>query len=141
MFDLISNFHDPFRTIEALERDNFNCFMDGKSTIPFRMDVIDDGPAFTVEADLPGFDKKDIHLEIQNERLMIQAERKPASDDAEKDSKLIHQERATGVFSRCLDVSGVDTERICSSYENGVLKLTLPKLDNTAAPVRKINIA
>lgn len=130
------NYMSPFRALDALERsffaDSFGGFF-GTSSLPaFRTDITDKGDHYLVQTDLPGFDKKDIHLELKDDVLTLRAERHGQTED--KDSRPIRTERSYGSYSRSFDVTGVDVEGIRARYENGVLALTLPKLekpDNT----------
>ena len=55
----------------------FGSFFDTPAFAQFRTDVTDEGDHYLLEADLPGFEKKDITLDIQNDALIIRAERKP----------------------------------------------------------------
>lgn len=76
---------------------------------------------------LPGFDKKDIKLDINGDWLTINAERHSEHEEKDKKDKYICCERSYGSYSRRFNVSGVKTDEIKAKYDNGVLKLTLPK--------------
>ena len=117
MFDLFDNF----------ERSFFGS--SGKSLPDFRTDIRDTGDAFVLEAELPGFDKEDIKLDLKDGLLTITASHKEETE--EKRDSYIRRERKYGSFSRAFDVSGIDEEHICAAYQNGVLARTLP----TAKPV------
>lgn len=80
-----------------------------------------------MKADLPGFDKKDIKLDINGDWLTINAERHSEHEEKDKKDKYICCERSYGSYSRRFNVSGVKTDEIKAKYDNGVLKLTLPK--------------
>ena len=108
-------FDDPFR------------FFDGKALAEFNTDIIESGNNYILEADLPGFEKGDIKLDIKDDILTIKAERHTETEKKDKDSKSICCERSYGSYSRQFDVSGIDTDKISAKYENGVLKLTMPK--------------
>ena len=90
-----------------------------------------------LEADLPGFEKKDITLDIQNDTLIVRAERK--SKVEEKD-KVIRMERSYGSYQRSFDISGVDADKIKAKYVDGVLRLTLPKLEQRLPEGRRLEI-
>ena len=130
MFELIpfdrknhlSNYN-PFRELEEFERN----FWNGHTAEAFKTDIKDAGNAYELEADLPGFDKKDIHLDISGDTLTVHAERRSKVEEKDKKDKIIRMERSYGSYSRQFDVSGIDTEKIKAKYENGVLKLTMPK--------------
>ncbi len=141
MFELIPFDHrihrmtnyDPFREM--------NEFFDSASRSavkPFTTDVIDNGDSFELDADLPGFKKEDINLNIENDCLTISAERK--LDKEEKMPNFIKRERFYGSFSRSFDLTGIDSDKITASYVDGVLKLVLPKEAEEVPVSRSIQI-
>lgn len=104
-----------------------------------KTDITDTGDAFKLEADLPGFKKDDIKIDLENDRLTISAERK--DEHEEKDKKgYVRRERSYGSFTRSFDVSGIDTASISATYNDGVLTLTLPKRPELVPENRKIAI-
>lgn len=131
------NSYNPFREMEQLEKDLFGDFFNTQDLAEFKTDVIDEGDHYVLEADLPGFDKKDIRLELQGDNLIIQAERHSSAEEKNKDGKVVRMERSYGSYSRSFNVSQIDTDRIKAAYDNGVLKLTLPKLES-AIPESKV---
>ena len=137
------NAYNPFREMEALERRFFGSMMDDffRTDAPtaFRTDVTDEGDHFLLEADLPGFEKQDIHLDLNGDTLTIRAERHSKVEEKEKD-KVVRMERSYGSYSRSYDISGIDAEDIRAKYENGVLQLTLPKKKEIPAASRQIMI-
>jgi HSP20 family protein len=104
----------------------------------FRTDVTDTGDAFVLDAELPGFKKEDIKIDVENDCLTISAERK--LDEEEKQKNFIKRERFYGSFSRSFDVSGVNVDGIEAAYNDGVLKLTMPKKVETVPPTRRLEI-
>lgn len=118
---------NPFRELEDMERSFF-----GRNSLEaFKTDIKDVGNAFELEADLPGFKKEDIAIDINDNYLTIRAERHFENDTKDKDGQYISQERSYGSFARSFDISAVGEEHITASYENGVLKLVLPKKEQT----------
>lgn len=142
MFDLMPftrsrgvDLYNPFRDLEEFERSFFN---NSGLTAAFRTDIRDTGDAYLLEADLPGMKKEDIHIDIDGERLSISAERGAVKE--EKEEGYIRCERSYGSFSRSFDISGIRAEDISAAYEDGVLKLTLPKQTKTVPPSRRLEI-
>ena len=137
------NTYNPFREMEAMERRFFGPMMDEffRTDAPtaFRTDVTDEGDHFLLEADLPGFEKKDIRLDLDGDTLTIRAERHSKVEETEKD-KVVRMERSYGSYSRSYDISGIDAEAIRAKYENGVLQLTLPKKEQLPPASRQIEI-
>ena len=129
--------YDPFRMLDEMERSFF-----GGNNHPavtgFRTDVTDTGDAFVLDAELPGFKKEDIKIDVENDCLTISAERK--LDEEEKHKNFIKRERFYGSFSRSFDVSGVNVDGIEAAYSDGVLKLTMPKKVETVPPTRRLEI-
>ena len=143
MFELIpfartirhmTNF-DPFRELDNMERSFFG---NGSVVSAFRTDVSDTGDAFKLEAELPGFSKDDIKIDIENDCLTISAERK--FDDEDKKKNFVKRERFYGSYSRSFDVTGIDTDAIEASYNDGVLTLTMPKKKAEVPSSRRLEI-
>ena len=143
MFELIpfdrtirhmTNF-DPFRELDNMERSFFG---NGSVVSAFRTDVSDTGDAFKLEAELPGFSKDDIKIDIENDCLTISAERK--FDDEDKKKSFVKRERFYGSYSRSFDVTGIDTDAIEASYNDGVLTLTMPKKKAEVPASRRLEI-
>ena len=91
------------------------------------IDIREDKKNVIVSADLPGVNKENISVNVDQNILTIRAERK--HEESKKDDGYERVERAFGVFQRSLDLgSNIDQDKIKADYKNGVLKLTLPKL-------------
>lgn len=136
--------YNPFREMEELERAFFGApfgsFFDTRALAEFKTDVTDEGDHYLLEADLPGFDKKDIRLDLSNDVLTVCAERHSKAEEKDKKNKVVRMERSYGSYSRRYDVSQIDTDSIKASYENGVLKLTLPKKNIIPPASRRLEI-
>ena len=131
----------PYSTRRSVY-DPFNLFNDffGSSSAPaeLRTDITDTGDAFVLEADLPGFKKENIKIDLENDRLTIKAERH--SEHEENRNGCIRRERHFGTFERSFDVSGIETQSIKANYTDGVLTLTLPKRPELVPDNRTITI-
>ena len=133
MFDLMNrnnnymNSYNPFRDMENFERSAFLDFFGNGGLDEFKTDVSDEGDYYLLEADLPGFDKKDINLDLSGDVLTVSAERHSRFEDKDEKDKIVRMERSYGSYTRQYDMSGIDTDRITAEYDNGVLKLCLPK--------------
>ena len=133
-FRRMANF-DPFREMENMERSFFGS---GNVVSAFRTDVSDNGDAFVLECELPGFKKEDIGIDIENDCLTIAVERK--LDEENKKPNFVKRERFYGSFSRSFDVTGINTDAIEAKYLDGILTLTLPKKVETAPASRRLEI-
>ena len=135
------NTYNPFREMEDLERSFFgDPFFESRDLAEFKTDVTDEGDHYLLEADLPGFDKKDIHLDINGDTLTVRAERHSEHEEKDKKGKYVRCERSYGSYSRDFDLSGVKADEIKAKYENGVLKLTMPKKTEALPESRHLEI-
>lgn len=136
--------YNPFREMENFERSffghPFGGFFDSRELAEFKTDVTDEGDHYLLEADLPGFEKKDIHLELSGDVLTVTAERHSKIEDKDKKDKVVRIERSYGFYSRQFDVSGIDTAAFKAKYDNGVLKLTLPKQQTVLPESKRLEI-
>ncbi len=135
--------YNPFREMDELEKRFFNepfGFFSNGIMDAFKTDIKDEGDCFELEADLPGFDKKDIHLDINGDVLKISAERHSEHEESNKKGKYIRCERSYGAYYREFDLSNIKSDEIKAKYENGVLKLTLPKKDEIVPESKHLEI-
>jgi len=104
-----------------------------------KIDIWEDEEKYVVEAELPGFDKKDIEVNITDDILTIKATRK--KEEEKKDKNYYYAERSYGEFVRSVRLpSEVDKKSIKAKYNNGVLELTLPKTKEAKEKTTKIEI-
>ena len=104
-----------------------NFFGDSMPINACRTDIRDDGDKYVMEAELPGFEKEDIKLDINGTQLTIAAEHSTNSDEKDEKGNYIRRERTFGSYKRSFDISDVDSEAISAAYKNGILTLELPK--------------
>ena len=123
-------YYDPFREFENLER----AFFGGNAVSDIRTDIKDNGNAFVLEADLPGMKKEDIAIDIDGDMLSISAKRHSEYEEKDKQGNFLRCERSYGSYSRSFDISGIKKDDIKASYEDGVLKVELPKEEEKPVP-------
>lgn len=103
------------------------------------IDVHDDGQTFTVEADLPGMQEKDVEVTFVDGLLTIKGERR--SDREEKKGSYYLTERTHGAFARTIRVpQGVDESKLEAQFADGVLKITAPRLPEAVKAQKRIEI-
>lgn len=106
----------------------------------FKTDVIDQGDNYLLQAELPGFDKSDINIDLKDNLLTISASHKEEKNDEDK-NKYIRKERYYSSYSRSFRVDGVEPGDIDASYNNGILEIKFPKKDVAAKEeARKIEV-
>jgi HSP20 family protein len=99
-----------------------------ETTFP-NVDIVEGKDGYQIKADLPGLDKKDIKVEVENGVLSIKGEKKEEKVEREKDH-YYHLERTFGSFSRSFKLpDNVSSENVDAKYANGVLELTLKKIE------------
>ena len=111
-------------------------FHQQRSTVPQMMktDVRELENAYEVDMELPGFKKEDIKLDLKDGYLTVNAARNTENSEKNDEGKLIRQERYVGTCSRSFYVGDVKPTDIGAKYEDGVLKLTVPKEQPKAVP-------
>ena len=131
------NVFSPFRELERMEKELFS---GGSRPSAFRTDVRDIGHAFLIEAELPGFKKEDIQVDVESDTLTIHAERKNETNKEDEKGHLIHAERFYGSYERSFRFDAVESDGIYATYTDGVLSLTLPKKKETPSATRRLEI-
>lgn len=102
-------------------------FFDRKETKWMKTDIKEVGNNYVIEVDLPGYNKENIQIEMENGYLNVTA-KVDNSNEEEEEGKYIHKERYYGECSRSFYVGdNITEEDIKASFKNGILTLTLPK--------------
>ena len=103
-----------------------------------RTDVRETEDTYELDVDLPGFKKDEVTLELKDGVLTIQAVKGLDKDETDKKGKYIRQERYAGSMSRSFYVGeDVTEEDIHAKFENGILKLDVPKKEAKAVETKK----
>lgn len=124
-------FDDWFNGFDLMDREmeQLNRKLYGKhSSREMLMDVNEKDDHYDVEIDLPGFKKEDINVELNDGYMTITASKGIEENDENKKGKVVRQERYAGTLSRTFYVGeNVTSEEIHGKFEDGVLKLSVPK--------------
>ena len=89
-------------------------------------DVYEEDAHYVIKAELPGIDKKDIHIDFENNTLVLKGER--TEDKEVNEESYYRKEMAYGRFQRSFALpEGVEADNIKADYKDGVLKITIPK--------------
>ena len=97
-----------------------------------KTNVKDVNDHYEVAVDLPGFQKDEVNVELENGYLTLSAAKGLDKDQKDDEGHYIRQERYSGSCSRSFYVGDIQPEDIHAKYEDGILKLTLPKADQKA---------
>jgi HSP20 family protein len=100
------------------------------------IDVSETDSEYKVYLEAPGVDKADIKAELEEGILTISGEKKSETVDDSKKRYIV--ERSYGQFTRKLRFNDIDSEKISATFTNGVLEVTLSKIE--AAKPKLINI-
>ena len=131
------SYYNPFRELEEMSRS----FWGGSDLTQFRTDITEKDGNYILEAELPGFKKDDIRIDLEKDCLTISAEHSGENEENDSERNFVRRERFYGSYSRSFNVSGIDTDAISASYEGGVLKLTMPKKTPEVPASRRLEIS
>ena len=99
-------------------------------------DVRETENTYEVDVDLPGFKKDVIGVELKDGYLTISASKGLDKDEQDKQGKYIRQERYAGACSRSFYVGELEPDQVSAKYEDGILKISLPKQAKQELPRR-----
>ncbi len=114
--DLFDVFQEPFFNTDWT-----------KGAATFKVDVKETNDGYELTADLPGVKKENIGLKYENGYLTISTKEEESHDEKDDQGNYIRRERRTGSMSRSFYVDDIDASRVTAAFENGVLKVELPK--------------
>lgn len=143
MFNLIPyEQNDNFITSAFNDLENFKrSFWSTPSPHVFKTDIKDMGKSYLLETDMPGVKKDDIKIFIDDNYLTIKCNKATESSKENTNNKYLKRERFWGSYCRSFDVKAINTDEITAKYENGVLKINLPKKEpEQDKSKRQINI-
>ncbi len=92
-----------------------------------KCDIYEKDGDYHIEMDVPGFDKNDIKIEAKKDSLTITAEKSSENNDEDEQRNYVHRERTYGKYQRSFYLQDLDSEKIDAEFNNGVLKITVPK--------------
>ena len=123
---------DPFRELDELA----DQVRDSRRTRAMPLDAYRIADVLHVDLDLPGVKPSSIEVTVEKNVLSVKAERQWKTEDAE----IVVRERPVGTFTRELFLGeNLDTDRVGASYENGVLRITIPVAEQAKA--RRIEVS
>ncbi|MBD1861039.1 MULTISPECIES: Hsp20/alpha crystallin family protein [Trichocoleus] len=141
---------EPFREVNSLQREMnrlFDRLANGdegdltNTRTPFipAAEIYETGDAIQLKVEVPGLEAQDLDVQVSAEAVSIQGERKSETKTEEKG--MIRSEFRYGQFQRVIPLPNrVKNEQVEAEFKNGVLTLTLPKVDGEKNKVVKINL-
>lgn len=103
----------------------------GKSKMPeLKCDIYEEGNSYVVEMDIPGFKKDEINIDVEKGYLTISASHDEEKNEEEKN--YIRKERIYGSTKRQFYVGDINEESIKANFNDGVLKVVVPKKDEVS---------
>ena len=103
-----------------------------------RTDIRETDTSYELDVDLPGFKKEDIKAQVENGYLTISAAKGMEKKEDDQKGQYIRQERFSGACSRSFYVGDNVTEQdITAKFEDGILKLSIPKKDQQQVETKK----
>ena len=103
-----------------------------------KTDVREHDKGYELDVDLPGFKKDEINIGLENGYLTISASKGLDKDEEDKKGKYIRKERYAGAMQRSFYVGdGITQEDVKAKYEDGILKISIPKKDVKAVEEKK----
>ena len=123
-----------FNEVGNLGRDLFN----GTDT-PMKTDVVEHDHDYQVTAEMPGFNKQDIHVDYRDDTLRISGTMKADQTAKDDQGRVLRHERSSQNVSRAFYLPNIDLKQVSAKYEQGILTLTLPK-ETESNDSHRINI-
>lgn len=107
------------------------------------VNIYEDEDTFSVEVAAPGKTREDFNIELDNEILTISSEEKKEESNTHKNGRFTRKEFSYSNFRRAFTLpETIDSEKISASYDNGVLRINLPKKEEAKVqPKRMIEIS
>jgi len=101
----------------------------GNETLVPPLDLTDQGTHYTVRLDLPGVEKPNIKVEVNDGQLTVAADRTQTQEEKDEKGHVIREERSEGEFLRSIPLPGpVKQDGMTANYNDGVLTINLPKV-------------
>ena len=123
----LNDFIEPFET-----SNNSSTFMIS--------DVEENEKGYMITMDIPGVHKEDVHAELKDGYLTVEATSHSNNDEKDEKGNYIRRERYYGTANRSFYVGNIDKSAISAKFENGVLEVTLPKQEKSINEDNKIKI-
>ena len=120
---------DPLKMFEDVFNERLTPFISSMGSMmapTFKVDISEDEKAVYLSADIPGVKKEDVKVTMEDDVISICAEREQEEEEKKKNYHRV--ERSWGSLSRSFTIGeNVDSDNVTANYDNGVLKIVVPK--------------
>lgn len=134
---------DPLKMFEDVFNERLTPFISSMGSMmapAFKVDISEDEKAIYLSADIPGVKKEDVRVSIEDDVISISAER--TQEEEEKKKNYHRVERSWGSLSRSFTIGdNVDSDNITANYDNGVLKVVIPKKEPEQKKSKEIAVS
>jgi len=143
---------DPFREISSLQERMNRLFSDVRSRKPFgeeeivqgtwvpAVDIYETTDSIVLKAELPGITKEDISVEVKDNTLTLKGEKK--FEKVVNEENYHRVERSYGTFQRAFTLPGtVEQDKVKAKFKDGILEITLPKMEQTKPKQIKVDVS
>jgi len=134
---------DPLKMFEDVFNERLTPFISSMGSMmapTFKVDISEDEKAIYLSADIPGVKKEDVKVSIEDDVISISAER--TQEEEEKKKNYHRVERSWGSLSRSFTIGdNVDSDNITANYDNGVLKVVVPKKEPEAKKSKAVPVS
>ena len=112
----------------------FDKFFENKSPSlsadKFKVDLQNNEKEYVIDADLPGIDKEDIRITLEDDYLTVGFEKKVEKNEEDKERNYVHRERSYQSMQRRFYLPNADIENVKAGLESGVLNIVIPKAED-----------
>lgn len=143
---------DPFQEMSALQESMNRLFSDVRAQAPVRgeeivqgawipaVDIFETNEAIVLKAELPGITAQDISVEVKDNTLTLKGEKKFEKEVKEENYHRV--ERSYGSFQRAFTLPGtIHQEKVKAKFKDGILEITLPKVEEAKPKQVKVEIS
>ncbi len=122
----ISDFVSQFFNNELANR-----MEDGFNVLRPKANIKENEKSYEIEMQVPGFDKKDFAIEVEDNTLKVSAKVEEKKEEKDKKGQIIHEEYISKSIERNFQLSNiVDSSKIAAKYKNGILHINVPKKED-----------
>jgi len=131
--DFLSDFFNAFDRLSNIDRTR-NTLSRASSSMHFDVDTEETDTAYVVRADMPGVNRENLQVNVENGYLNISAERSDSRTEENKDKNYYYSERSFGSFRRSFALPrNVNDEDVKATYNDGVLTVTIAKREGSSS--------